>query len=237
MVPFYSGIQCAHIVLFQRGSVLFKHSVCSRCVVSAWFRLFRHSVCSRCVVSAWFRFIQAFSVFTLFCFSMVPFYSSIQCVHIVLFQNGSVLFRLQCVHIALFQRGSVLFKHSLCSRCVVSAWFRFIQAFSVFTLRCFSVVPFYSGIQCVHIVLFQRGSVLFKHSVCSHCVVSAWFRFIQAFSVFTLLLDLAALVLTVLYLLEGGRKKFFDRDTGRMFLIDSGLLISSGLFMYLLSFQ
>ena len=48
---------------------------------------------------------------------------------------------------------------------------------------------------------------------------------------FTVLLDLAGLVLILIYLLDGPRKRVYEKDTGRMFIIDSILMLVSGEFL------
>ena len=71
-------------------------------------------------------------------------------------------------------------------------------------------------------MVFQPGGLTFYHGV------SAWFRIIQTLCVFTVILDLIGLILILVYLLDEPRKKIYEKDTGRMFIIDSILMLASG---------
>ncbi|KAL8589168.1 hypothetical protein ACOMHN_052506 [Nucella lapillus] len=65
-------------------------------------------------------------------------------------------------------------------------------------------------------------------------IMPAWFRIIQMLCVFALLLDLVAVIITLLYLVDELRKKVYA-NPGRMFVIDSIVLLVSALLVFLIA--
>ncbi|XP_076437555.1 uncharacterized protein LOC143276792 [Babylonia areolata] len=65
-------------------------------------------------------------------------------------------------------------------------------------------------------------------------IMPAWFRIIQTLCVVTVLLDLVAVILILLYLLDGLRQRVYNR-TGRMFMIDAILMLVSAFLVFLIS--
>ncbi|XP_076456746.1 uncharacterized protein LOC143291048 [Babylonia areolata] len=66
-------------------------------------------------------------------------------------------------------------------------------------------------------------------------IMPAWFRVIQMLCIFTVLLDLCGMILLLVYLLDGPRRHLYDKDTGRMFITDSILLLVSAFLVFLIS--
>ena len=58
-------------------------------------------------------------------------------------------------------------------------------------------------------------------------ISAVWFRFIQAFCIFSLVMDLAGAVIAALYVNEETRGRFYKKRP-RMFFISSALMLGSG---------
>lgn len=65
-------------------------------------------------------------------------------------------------------------------------------------------------------------------------IMPVWFRFIQAFCVFVLLMDLFGMVLTILYIPEGMRSRLYIKRP-RMFYINSALLLGAAFLVFLIA--
>ncbi|KAK7461544.1 hypothetical protein BaRGS_00038690 [Batillaria attramentaria] len=66
-------------------------------------------------------------------------------------------------------------------------------------------------------------------------IMPAWFRIIQTLCVFTLLCDLCGMVLILVYLLDSPRKRLYDKDRGRMFIVNSILMLVSAFLVFLIA--
>lgn len=66
-------------------------------------------------------------------------------------------------------------------------------------------------------------------------IMPPWFRIIQLLCILTVLCDLIAMVFILVYLLDSPRKRLYEKDTGRMFIIDSIMLLVSGFLVFLIA--